>query len=209
MRIYNFLLILGLLSGIGFIVIDNLFENSIFHILLKPIPIFCITYYCFINKKFILSSGLLFGALGDILLTQNKEIFFIFGLVSFLIGHILYSVYFFMNSSFNKQGLFLSVITFALSIALSLYIVPAVEEKLKLPVIFYIVGISIMVISTTFYKKFNYFSFLGAVLFLISDSLIAINKFITPIPFAHLWIMILYYLGQWGIGYGGCKQEIK
>lgn len=205
MKNQNLFLIIGIISGISFIVIDNLFENSILHILLKPIPILCIAYYCFNNKKFILSSGLLFGAIGDILLTQNNEIFFIFGLVSFLIGHILYSIYFFMNSSFNKQGLFLTTFIFALSILLSLYIVPFVEEKLKFPVIFYILGISIMVVSTTFYKKFNYFSFLGAILFLFSDTLIAINKFIIPIPFANLWIMILYYIGQWGIGYGGCK----
>lgn len=68
--------------------------------------------------------------------------------------------------------------------------------------------ITIMTLSTLFYKNFNYYSFLGAVLFLISDTLIAINKFISPIPYAQIGIMFLYYLGQWGIGYGGCKKSL-
>jgi uncharacterized membrane protein YhhN len=37
---------------------------------------------------------------------------------------------------------------------------------------------------------------LGAVLFIISDSFIAINKFINPIPYESYWIMSTYYGAQ-------------
>ncbi len=38
---------------------------------------------------------------------------------------------------------------------------------------------------------------LGAVLFVLSDSLIAINRFVTPVPGAGYAIMLLYYAGQY------------
>jgi alkylglycerol monooxygenase len=36
----------------------------------------------------------------------------------------------------------------------------------------------------------------GACVFMVSDSLIAINKFVTPVPLASLWILVTYYAAQ-------------
>ena len=38
--------------------------------------------------------------------------------------------------------------------------------------------------------------------------MIAINQFVQPFPYAQLGIMLFYYLGQWGIAYGGCRKII-
>ena len=40
---------------------------------------------------------------------------------------------------------------------------------------------------------------LGGVLFMASDSLLAINKFAQPLPLAPLWILATYWLAQWCI----------
>jgi uncharacterized membrane protein YhhN len=178
-----------------------------FDFLLKPIPIWCIAYFCYSNKIYLITTGLLFGSLGDIFLTfQNRnEFFFMLGLGSFLIGHIFYIIYFIKNFKFHTIGLGISIVITISSIGISNILLPTLPENLTLPVLIYIIVISLMVISTTFYHNFNYFAIIGAILFLISDTIIAWNKFIKPIPFAHLYIMLLYYLGQWGIGFGSCK----
>ena len=47
---------------------------------------------------------------------------------------------------------------------------------------------------------------LGATLFAISDSMIGIRKWLTPIPHASVLIMITYYAGQWGIFRGSAAD---
>jgi alkylglycerol monooxygenase len=37
---------------------------------------------------------------------------------------------------------------------------------------------------------------LGAGIFMLSDSLIAIDRFVTPIPLAGLWVLSTYYAAQ-------------
>jgi uncharacterized membrane protein YhhN len=37
---------------------------------------------------------------------------------------------------------------------------------------------------------------LGACVFMVSDSLIAINKFVTPVELSSLWILATYYAAQ-------------
>ena len=36
----------------------------------------------------------------------------------------------------------------------------------------------------------------GACVFMVSDSLIAINKFVTPVALSSLWILVTYYCAQ-------------
>ncbi|MGB1217990.1 MAG: lysoplasmalogenase family protein, partial [Saprospiraceae bacterium] len=49
--------------------------------------------------------------------------------------------------------------------------------------------------------------FLGVVFFVISDTLIGINKFKTPILYGQSWIMLLYLTGQWLIMEGTIKMH--
>lgn len=42
----------------------------------------------------------------------------------------------------------------------------------------------------------------GAVIFMLSDAILAVNKFTQPVPAAQLWILGTYYLAQWLIVYG-------
>ena len=70
------------------------------------------------------------------------------------------------------------------------------------PVNLYAVVITAMALSAwnTKSKVDNtvFFSLLsGALLFMLSDSLIAINKFRVPLPAAGFWIMITYLAGQY------------
>jgi len=48
--------------------------------------------------------------------------------------------------------------------------------------------------------------FIGALMFMFSDSFIAVNKFLHPIAFSGVWIMSLYSFGQYLIAKGSLAQ---
>jgi uncharacterized membrane protein YhhN len=50
-------------------------------------------------------------------------------------------------------------------------------------------------------KRANTLRLIGALLFPISDFVLAFNKFIFPLPFAKLIVMITYYASQFFITY--------
>ena len=87
-------------------------------------------------------------------------------------------------------------------------------DSLLIPVVIYMVAILVMVISAYLRKgAVNYFSFtlvlLGALFFLVSDSLIALNKFYKPITYPTISIMITYAIAQYCIIIGLIKNKIS
>jgi len=202
----SLLLVIGITGGIFYIFLNQILGSFLLDFLIKPLPIWCLAIYAYQKKNRLLTVGLLFGSLGDIFLTNPGEIFFMLGLGSFLIGHIFYIIYFIKNFKFHFKGLVISLIILFASIGVSYWILPNLQQDLKIPVIIYILVITTMAITTTFYQSWNIYAIVGAILFLISDSMIAINQFVQPFAYAQLGIMLFYYLGQWGIAYGGCRK---
>ena len=76
-------------------------------------------------------------------------------------------------------------------------------EGLMRPIIFIyalsLIGMSMMALNR--HGRVNYTSyilvFIGSVLFVISDSLLALDKFYSEIPLAGFWIMITYISAQY------------
>jgi uncharacterized membrane protein YhhN len=81
-----------------------------------------------------------------------------------------------------------------------------------IPVVIYMFVILTMVV-TAFLRKGrvsikNYkWVFIGAILFLISDSLLSVNMFFIPILFANILIMVTYSLAQYFIVLGILKPS--
>ncbi|XP_013097452.1 lysoplasmalogenase-like protein TMEM86A isoform X1 [Stomoxys calcitrans] len=53
------------------------------------------------------------------------------------------------------------------------------------------------------------FCAIGSILFVLSDSMIAIDMFLLKIPYARLWIMITYYLAQFAIALSTATELSK
>ena len=69
--------------------------------------------------------------------------------------------------------------------------------ELKIPVMIYALVLTLMVVQSVFRlgrtsAKSFWLVFFGAAFFMVSDSLLAINKFYQPISFAGVWVMITY-----------------
>lgn len=136
--------------------------------------------------------GLIICAIGDYTIQ-----WFIIGLSSFLIGHIFYIAAFLGTKehqipSAAKSILLLIGVLMAGSICGTL--IGRGEFILAFAVFAYISVILTM--GWTSFRTGSRFAIIGAMLFLTSDSILAINKFIVHVPYSHQLIMLTYYSAQ-------------
>ncbi len=173
----------------------------------KPLLIPLLLLWVFLDiapghRPFAIIAGLLFSWLGDILLMFDKEypVCFIFGLAFFLITHILYTLYFLRQkkSTWKISEAFWLIPVFGYAVVLVTYLYPNLGE-LKVPVLLYALVISFMLFSTLLFPDISgvkTFLVAGAVWFVTSDSLLAVNKFALAMPFASTFIRLSYALAQ-------------
>ncbi len=190
-----------------------LHKQEQYRIYTKPLfaPILLAALYAETNKtkhkrsKVFLSLALFFCFIGDyLLLNQIHSAGFVFGLLSFFVAQLFYCIFFYRLKPFTKKDVLL---TFFSGLILILYFVCLLyllwygisKEDLEIPVILYILsvcGILLTAINTaggTRMKKLAFIYFIpGAILFLISDSLFALNNFDVPIQNTDILIPLTY-----------------
>ena len=147
--------------------------------------------------------ALLFSWLGDVFLIWHVEypILFLIGLGAFLIAHINYVLVFMLDVEWNKKYgatvwiTLLAMLTYTVWLVNTLW--PSLGE-LKIPVVIYSIVLLFMGVASLIRKiEIGYFSvFIGAILFISSDSILAINKFHFPLIYGEFWVMITYTLAQ-------------
>ena len=180
----------------------------------KSAPIFLLLVPIWLSLSGKLRAGMiiaiLFSAGGDILLALDGAIgdFFVPGLASFLMAQVTYAILFWQHCRFNSQRQWLAAGYIPIAFILAWFILPASGELL-IPVTAYLIAISSMVLGAAFCNRPWQWLFVGASTFALSDSLIAINKFIQPLPYASVAIMVTYYLAQYMIVSGMIKPEDK
>lgn len=145
--------------------------------------------------------ALVFSMIGDIfLMLPDRERWFVFGLASFLVGHLAYIPgLWFLGISPPGLGIGLAVVVVAVGL-IGLRIVKGVRErepKLVVPVTVYMSVISVMVASAI--ATGRPIAIAGAVLFFCSDALIAWNGFIKEMRWGRMAIIVTYHLGQIGL----------
>jgi uncharacterized membrane protein YhhN len=204
-------------------------DFSLLHHFTKPLlmPFLSIFYFILIQRSkvrvsWLIMISLFFSWLGDVFLMYQvkNSIYFMLGLGSFLIAHILYIVcYIKMSNSTpvdkDKRPRLARYIFFLILIWLTLVTVlfPVLGD-MKVPVVIYSIAITGMTLAALHrYQKTNSLSFwmvmVGALIFLLSDSMIAINKFLEPIPYANVLIMTTYIIAQYYIISGLIQHQLK
>ena len=132
---------------------------------------------------------------GDILLSLND--LFIQGLAAFLLAQLCYARLFLKLASLHKWAVLWGIFVLLYSTFAAYLILPA-TGPMAIPVGVYLLAISAMVISAGFINgPHSILVMLGAFIFMVSDTLIAINKFISPFTEAGMAIMVTYYLAQY------------
>ena len=148
----------------------------------------------------IFMTGALLGSVcGDVLLDLPHPGLFIYGLVAFLIAHLFYTVLFFRYAKppdpFQKT-MIAGLILFA---GLMVYIFRGIDPDLLGPVVLYIVVIITMSAGALLVPARSRLLFRGALLFIASDVVLAINKFLVAVPYGRVMNISLYFLAQFFI----------
>jgi uncharacterized membrane protein YhhN len=155
--------------------------------------------------------GLVFSLVGDVFLLLRPR-FFIAGLASFLAAHLSYIIGYNQNPVVFSWWMFVPL---ALVGGLMAVVYPKIingvrrrleYKKLAIPVRLYILTILLMLISALFcwfrpswHIEAALVTAVGALLFTISDSLLAAGRFLKPVPYGNFMVMFTYHLGQLGI----------
>jgi uncharacterized membrane protein YhhN len=179
------------------------------------LPILLVTFFLS-TKTFngttrnLVLTALLFSWAGDVLLLfqETNPSFFLAGLVSFLIAHICYIFSFIRSVRTNKVSLLstkpLVILPFVLYGIGFFWLIREGLGEMMMPVIAYECIILVMGLTAlNRYQRVDPKSFrqvfTGALLFMVSDSLLAVNKFYFPFIFSSFFIMLTYILAQYFI----------
>jgi len=137
--------------------------------------------------------------------------FFIFGLVAFLIAHIFYILFYenILKLENLKKNYWLFIPVLIYYVALIYLLSPHLGE-MKLPVRVYGVVISYMLIQALQITRIknraaSAMMIIGAILFIASDSVLAMNKFYQPFELAGIAIMLTYGMAQFLITVGAIR----
>ena len=142
--------------------------------------------------------GFALSALGDYFLDLPDDNFFIPGLISFFAAHLAYLAYLAPYAFEGYMGPFLPAFTlFAVfSLGFYLWLRPGLDKSLRLPVASYSGVIALMgMAATTSYLPYLMIP-IGALLFIASDVVLAIEKFKFSFPHAKTLNWVLYASGQ-------------
>lgn len=205
----------------------NLTQNPGIHFYSKPALMPILIFYYSLNArklssaKFLIVAALALSWLGDVLLLFDRlyGAYFIYGLAVFLAAHIFYVLYFLLIRKVNKVGRFPNKIIFAAIVFYVLAFLAVLAPNatnLIVPLAIYGLTISVMLaagLSAFDFGKngFGKLCALGAVFFVVSDSILAINRFILPFGYAMFLIMTTYAVAQLLIAEGSLRnlREIK
>tara|TARA_R110002096_G_scaffold126532_3_gene273678 strand:- start:111584 stop:112264 length:681 start_codon:yes stop_codon:yes gene_type:complete len=155
----------------------------------KPLVLFSLLLF-FISKienlknstKWWVASALLFSLLGDVFLMQLNKDYFLAGMASFGLAHICYAIFF----NRRRQGkmhipsliiniIFVGLLIFSLNRCIE------IPSDMFVPINIYAALIGINLLSSVQFnftnRTKNYWLPLGVLLFVLSDYLIAINRF--------------------------------
>lgn len=191
---------------------------------LKPvlIPFLILGVYfsgSFPTKKLLLVA-LSFSWIGDIILlfADRDELFFIAGLIAFLISHIVYILLFNKQLKYknrkNKAVFWIGVTAIIMYLIIMVSILLPHLGDLTMPVFVYALVISTMLLFAfkgflTWEEPGNWFVLIGAIAFVSSDSILAFNKFYAPIVMSSFLIMATYLIAQYLIVVGILKLNKK
>lgn len=163
-------------------------------------------------------AGLFFSLLGDIFLmfTHADQIYFMLGLGAFLVAHLFYISAFYIDNT-NKievqQRYVLPIfMVFGFFCIAYYYLLRSHLGTMNIPVLVYSFVITMMGITAALrYGKTDSKSFtwilIGAIFFIISDAVLAYNKFVASLEIGDLLVMSTYMLAQFLITMGTVERK--
>ena len=178
----------------------------------KPLATLCVIAWAALGRsddglvKRWIVLGLVFSLAGDVALLWPVQGFLV-GLVAFLLGHVSYLVALTRRVKFLASPPAFGVWSIvAASVLAGLW--AGVPPELRAPVLVYVCALAAMAAQATSVwlarrgqpdaARWRIVA-IGGALFVLSDAILATDKFVGGIPLPTLWNLSIYWLGQWFI----------
>jgi len=210
----RFWLVISILSALAFW-ICSAFPPFAGRFILKASPILALTLIVWNHRQSkqetLLFVGIIFHSIGDMLLDIDRVGLFLPALGTFLGGHIFYILTFKPDVSFSRaltntnKLLIGAILLFAAG--LGTVLLPKLESHLVVPVFIYMAAIGTMTIFTVLANYRTTWISLGAMSYMLSDAMIAVNTFVQPFSASAFLIWPTYYLGQFLIAIGLLREK--
>lgn len=172
----------------------NFLHSAAPYVMPLPVLFLAVSMLCYHRKIGLISAALFLSSLGDM---AGSADCFLAQISFFSAAHMCYIAYFLHNARFSKASLPLLSIVLSAVFMISCYIVPHTDGIERWFVIFYILAITTMGAASVFNGACCYWLYvLAASVFMMSDSIIAWNRFVETIPHATAYIMSSYYAAQ-------------
>ncbi|MFT4697568.1 MAG: putative membrane protein YhhN [Flavobacteriaceae bacterium] len=205
LKVWSILIIISALSAIVFQYSETLeyynYAKALTTILIVLVPIL---FSKTSSKKYknLIIIGLFFCLIGDVFLLDNA--YFIAGLASFLVGHLIFTYAFLSLKRFQKKYGIFAILLF-IGLSYFYYLKPSLGE-ITIPVGVYILVIVLMnwqalSLYALEKNKVHLMICIGAILFLISDSILAFDKFKESFSFAGVLILTTYWTAIYMFAY--------
>ncbi len=200
-----FLLIIIISISAGLYIYSDFKKNQILKYIFKPLTTILIIILAIIHQSestnlygYLIIAGLVFSLIGDVYLMLPTDKF-IHGLAAFLIAHIFYIVAF--SSGFGPYFDIGYLIPAAIYTLLFLWLLLPKTGKMKLPVLVYSLVLMTFLWQASgrfFYlgNQTSLYIIIGAILFVISDSILAYARFIKSYKLSQLLIHVTYWGAQ-------------
>lgn len=198
-------LILALMGAVTFIYGVSV-QATLLCLVVKPLPVLALLGWLHdappSDYRRWISLGLIFSLVGDLLLAWPGDLF-VFGLGAFLVAHLAYLKAYLSDC---RRPALPALLVAAVAGAVLLGILIAHDlGPLLVPVIVYGLAISAMLwralarLGSDVPQRSAVLAAVGAVVFVFSDSVIGISRFVVAFDAAPYLIILSYWLGQWGI----------
>src|SRR5246127_3799050 len=186
----------------------------------KPLATLCVIAWAALGRsddglvKRWIVIGLVFSLAGDIALLWPVQGFLV-GMVAFLLGHVSYLVALTRRVRFLASppafGVWAIV---AASVLAGLW--AGVPAELRVPVLVYVCALGAMAAQASSVwlarrgqpdaARWRIVA-IGGALFVLSDAILATDKFVGGIPLPTLWNLSIYWLGQWFIACAAVRMK--
>jgi uncharacterized membrane protein YhhN len=180
------------------------------HVVVKGLPVALLGVVALHVRHSILATALLLSSLGDVLLDLGPSNF-LPGLAAFLTAHLIYTVMFLRHRAqanpASTQWLWPVLLT-VYGICIGAWLAPSLAQ-MRTPVFCYIAAIVAMAATASQAQYRSRWVFPGALLFLISDSVLGVSRFKMQIPWSDFLIWTTYYAGQCAIALGVLNEAVR
>ena len=195
----------------------------------KPLLMIILSSWFFFNSRrvgdrftLLVQAGLFFSLIGDVALmfTYWDDFNFLVGLGAFFLAQLCYAFAFAQNIADVGGGMDGILVSVVIGFGIGTYafffswdLMPRLEEGLGVPVSAYVVALALMGILAAFryrrtYPRSFWLVLLGSLLFILSDSALAWDRFQSPLKWSPLWIMVPYGIAQFMIAAGALAHVL-